>query len=147
MLIRFRNSARPRMPSIIDKLSNIDRYRQTITIIVSSLIVLSITSLSSAASSTPCEDSGDKQEACTSAPSLPGLQQQPEVCAHAADTPETTSAVLRTTSQSAANMDDMSTERLPWRGGCCHLGRGSAIFRNHLAPILGEVRNGKSKPF
>jgi hypothetical protein len=33
------------MPSFIDKLSNIDRYRQTITIIVSSLIVLSITSL------------------------------------------------------------------------------------------------------
>ena len=34
------------MPNFIDKLSNIDRYRQTITIIVSSLIVLSITSLS-----------------------------------------------------------------------------------------------------
>jgi hypothetical protein len=36
------------MPSFIDKLSNIDRYRQTITIIVSSLIVLSITSLEKA---------------------------------------------------------------------------------------------------
>jgi ABC-type xylose transport system permease subunit len=45
--MRFRNSARPVMPSIIDKLSNIDRYRQTITIIVASLIVLSITSLQS----------------------------------------------------------------------------------------------------
>jgi hypothetical protein len=47
MLIKLRNSARPKMLSIIDKLSNIDRYRQTITIIVSSLIVLSITSLRS----------------------------------------------------------------------------------------------------
>jgi hypothetical protein len=34
---------------------------------------------------------------------------------------------------------------MSWRGGSSHLSRGSVIFRNHLAPILGEIRNGNCK--
>ena len=74
--------------------------------------VIDISMGSSAVFSTPCEDSGGNRKACTSAFSLLGLQQQSEVCEHAADPSEITSAVLRSTTQSAANMNDMFTESL-----------------------------------
>ncbi len=64
-------------------------------------------------SSLPCETGRGKQEAFTSAPSSSRLQQQPEVRAPTADTPEATSAVQRTTPQSAADMDEISMKCLP----------------------------------
>ncbi|MCJ1249923.1 hypothetical protein MMC30_007149 [Trapelia coarctata] len=75
--------------------------------------VINMSMGSSTGSRTPCEDSGGKQEACSSASSLPRLQQPPDVCDSTTDTLETTSVVQRTTSQSPADMDNTSTDHLP----------------------------------
>jgi hypothetical protein len=77
-------------------------------------IMVSISMDSSDGFSLLCENSRGKQEAFTSAPSSSELQQQPEVRAPTADTLEAISAVQRTTPQSAADMDEMSTKRLPF---------------------------------
>jgi hypothetical protein len=46
---------------------------------------------------------------------------------------------MKTGAAKAGEIGGYREKRIFVEGGCSHLDRGSPIFRNYLAPILGEV--------